>query len=273
MKLQVYLDVNFMVNFSMDYLFFQIINQAVHKNIRRTRIALTSLFGGAVGVFYTLIDIELTRSQMISKGISMLIKLFIMAVSFEILYFMAFGREGWKEKLRSIGYFLLILFLYAGFHSLILRGSQSTILLLMITGFLFLMLLPVFFGAVNGMKEEINDFVQVSFELSGTRIIGKGFIDSGNHLREPVSQSPVCIVEKSWLEKFLPEEEIGHIFSTEVEYHSLGSPQGKLMAAGLKELAIKQKGRTSLYHDIFLAVYPGTLSSDFQILLNGSLRP
>lgn len=272
MRLQVYPDVIFLVNFSMDFLFFQIINHVVHKNAKMRRIVLTALLGGLIGVFYALLDIELTRRVFFGEKISNLIKLFAALISFVILYISAFGREGKQEKLRSIGYFLLILFLYAGFHLFLLRRSQSSYMVLLITGFLFYLLFPVFEAVISGMREEIKDFAEVSFEISGVLITGKGFIDSGNHLREPISLMPVCIVEKSYMERFLGKDKIEGLFSTEVEYHSLGNTHGKLMAAKIDSISLKQGRRLMQFRDIFLALYPDVISRDFDFLLNEGLR-
>lgn len=270
MKLQVYSDVIFLINFSFDFLFFQIINKTVHKNAKNRRIALAALLGGAAGVAYTCLDIEMAR-HIVLPVIPTLIKLCYTALSFEVLCLIAFGREKRQEKLRSIGYFLLVIFLYAGFHMLILRGNRGTLIVLFVTGFLFFFLFPVFFAAITGMKEEIRDFAQVYINISGIGLVGKGFIDSGNHLMEPVSLRPVCIAEKSWIQESVPDEVIEKEFSTIVEYHSLGNPGEKLMAARLECMKIKKGNRLLAYNDVFLALYPGRISSDFKILLNGSL--
>lgn len=272
MKLQVYPDVIFLVNFSMDFLFFQIINHAVHKNAKIRRILLTAILGGLIGVFYALLDIELTKRMLFGDIISNLIKLFAAVIFFGILYVSAFGREGRREKLRSIGYFLLILFLYAGFHLLLLGNGRVSYIVLLITGFLFYFLFPVFEAVIAGMREEIKDFAEVSFEMSGTLIKGKGFIDSGNHLREPASLIPVCIVEKSYMERFLGKERIEEFFSTEVEYHSLGNAQGKLMAARLGKICIRQGRGPAECREMFLALYPGVISSDFEFLIPESYK-
>lgn len=271
MRLQVYLDVIFLVNFAMDYLFFQIINKAVHKNIKRKRILLTAFLGGTTGVLYTCLELKLA-GLMVAGWILDLVKLAAAAVFFGILYFLAFGREKRQERLRSTGYFLLVLLLYAGFHLILIRGSHSTCMAIFITGFLFYLFFPVFEAVIGGMKEEIKDFTAVSFNMSGILIKGKGFIDSGNHLREPVSLRPVCIVEKAFMEKFLGEREIEEIFSTKIDYHSLGNPEGKLMAARIKSLQIKNGRKNKEFEDVFLAVYPGSISRDFDFLLNESFR-
>lgn len=272
MKLQVYTDVIFLVNFSMDFLFFQIINHAVHKNVKIGRIALTALLGGLIGVFYACLDIELTKRTFFWGIIPNLIRVFTAVISFGILSVTAFGRERRQEKLRSIGYFLLILFLYAGFHLILLRGNHVTLMALMITGFLFFLIFPVIEAAMGGFRDEINDFADVSFELAGVSFKGKGFFDSGNHLREGLSQRPVCIVEKSFVERFLEKDKIDELFSTEVEYHSLGNEQGRLMAARLGSITLSRKRKETEHRDIFLALYTGVISRDFVFLLNEALR-
>ena len=96
-------------------------------------------------------------------------------------------------------------------------------------------------------------------------------IDSGNGLVEPISQSPVSLVEKRALAEvedgFLPER-----FRL-VPFHSIGQSKGLLESYGIEWMEIKQEGEWKRIEAPVIGLTGGRISAkeNYQMILHPAL--
>lgn len=65
----------------------------------------------------------------------------------------------------------------------------------------------------------------------------KGMIDTGNGLRDPVTNEPVSILDRKTAMKFLGEEKMGKI--RYVPYHSIGKREGVLPVVRIDKMCVE----------------------------------
>ncbi|MBO5292700.1 MAG: sigma-E processing peptidase SpoIIGA [Lachnospiraceae bacterium] len=99
-----------------------------------------------------------------------------------------------------------------------------------------------------------------------------GLVDSGNSLKEPISGYPVCLMEKTALGDFLPEEyRLAHPERFRVvPFHSVGKEHGLLKGFLVEEIIVHKPEGEEGKKNVFLAEAPAQVSSDgrYQVILN-----
>lgn len=113
--------------------------------------------------------------------------------------------------------------------------------------------------------------VRVYVPSLGQEIRLRALVDTGNHLTDPISGAPVCVISKrvaAGMASCLRPEKY-HA----VPYRSVGQPGGILPAYELPEISIEETGRTIKREGVIVAVCDAGISpdSDYQMLLHPGL--
>ncbi len=100
----------------------------------------------------------------------------------------------------------------------------------------------------------------------------KGFVDTGNFLKDPISGRPVCIAKKRSIEDLIPREDQFCI----IPYISVGNGNGLLSAVKPDKAILLAKGRKPQAVSIVLALSEGDLPMDsngeqYDVLLHEAL--
>ncbi|MFZ5627104.1 MAG: sigma-E processing peptidase SpoIIGA [Bacillota bacterium] len=98
----------------------------------------------------------------------------------------------------------------------------------------------------------------------------QGWLDSGNHLVEPLSGWPVLVVEKEAVKQLLPERLDQPGWETRwrwVPFQGLGHQQGLLPAFKPDWVEIESADRTVRSQRLLVAIYEGSLGEHYQALL------
>jgi len=120
-------------------------------------------------------------------------------------------------------------------------------------------------------REKKNDLKAVRFPLGEKNIQMRALLDTGNHLCEPVSGAPVCIISESAAGElrdfFLPEKYHA------IPYRSIGRKRGILDAYELPELVIEDTYREIRCERIIVAICNTGISQDsfYQMILHPQL--
>lgn len=109
---------------------------------------------------------------------------------------------------------------------------------------------------------------QVTLDFYGKSLVCRGFLDSGNSLREPYASRPVAVLEKAAAEGFLervPDEK--HFL---IPFHSIGKQHGLLSAVELPAMEVDGKGRREVFEKVVVALADGKLSArgGYQMILH-----
>ena len=201
----VYIDLLFLINFSMDYLCIYICSKVLHRKMKLGRMLAAAALGGV----YSVVSLFLP----ISSGISLALDCAACLVMCAIVYL---------EKGRTIGSLLLSTFLFIGI-SMMTGGCMTAIFNLLnilnlpldlveadgISTYLFAALaliagiISLKSGQIISRRAPIKE-CKLHIRFCGKDFDFLGFSDSGNLVRDPITGKPIIFVDRSTIEKQLP---------------------------------------------------------------------
>jgi sigma-E processing peptidase SpoIIGA len=201
MQADVYADILFLINFSMDYLCLYITARVLHLELRIGRAILAASAGG----IYSIFSLFISASPLLGLILDC-------AVCFAICCVCFAGRGGKTGKL------FLISFLYVGI-SMMTGGCMTAIFNLLnkldlpldfigddgFSTYLFAILAAIAgvislkSGQMISKKSAVKE-CRVSVRFCGEDFVFHGFSDSGNMVRDPLSGRPVIFLDRGELE-------------------------------------------------------------------------
>ena len=239
MQADVYADILFLINFSMDYLCIYITAKVLHRRLGFLR----SLMAAALGGIYSVLSLFLSLAPLIAFLLDCAIC--------QLMCLIVFAER--KQKLTSL---CVPTFLYVGI-SMMTGGCMTAIFNLLnklelpldfigedtVSTSLFAILAAIAgmislkSGQMISRKGAIRE-CKVILEFCGHKFEFSGFADSGNLVKEPLSGRPVIFLDRSELEKscslsFIDEFALGK--------SSRGFPVG-----GLKLISLRTASGSSL---------------------------
>ena len=132
-------------------------------------------------------------------------------------------------------------------------------------------LVTILLRIIREKRMENRVITEVELELCGHTLQIKGWLDSGNTLKEPITGRPVCIVRPGLMETLLSCMEQPELRYTVIPYHSVGVEKSLLEGYRIDRLVVRGKS----WNSPILAVCEETdflkKEKDVQILLPGML--
>lgn len=119
-------------------------------------------------------------------------------------------------------------------------------------------------------------------EIEGKNTIIKGLLDTGNFLRDPISQDPVFIAEWDAIKSILPDG-FNDFFSKSINfeniqdkiyetgfaskikmipYTTLGTKNGMLMGIKANKVIVMKEGESVILQNVIIALYDGKFNKD-----------
>jgi stage II sporulation protein GA (sporulation sigma-E factor processing peptidase) len=202
----IYIDVLIILNYFINFLIILGASALAGRSVSKTRLFLSSLFGGLYSLVLLLPDM--------GKTVSVLIKI----SGLIIMTFIAFGRISFKPFLRALGSMCLISFSFAGAFFvvyLVFKPDKMAMgngavyfdigvrffLLCSVVCYLFIKLI-LFLVKRNAAD---NVICTLTIEYNSKSAVLKGLIDTGNSLTDVFTGKPVTTVEKVLLRRILPD--------------------------------------------------------------------
>ena len=207
MNLKIYIDVLFILNFIVDFLLIK----ATSFFIKQKVTVLKTTFAAFIGALYASFAFFLPGGAKfylpLTFGVSLLMLLF------------AFGRRKLRLFLKSVAVFYLISFVAAGAG---IGLSFLTPVNFMVSGGIFYAdanaygLLAAFLisvplcHAVIGFTQKIriksNFLYDITIEKDGKQVTATALLDTGNFLKDPVSQVSILVAEWQTVSTLFPEQ-------------------------------------------------------------------
>lgn len=231
MYYELYIDVLFLVNFLMDYLLLLIAKRVLRKPASCGRICL----GALAGALLTCITVAVRIPSALVKGI-----LFYGLIP-PVMLAAGIGVKDLRSLLRGVAALYIGGFLLGGIFTSLRQYVQVGSLFFALavssyylaSGVLRLLALLLHFGESH---------CQVSLQFGGRRVLALAVIDTGNHLRDPLSGKAVSVVSRDMAEKLfdgkLPEG-MRHI-----PYRTIGKHAGTIPVIMIDGLRIEGEGES-----------------------------
>lgn len=223
----VYLDLMFLINLVIDAAILVATARVRQLRTRPWRIVAASLLGASYVV------------MMVVPSMSFLFTFAAKAFFSAGMLLLAFGYGGMRVFMRNAGAFYMISFAAAGgvfglHYVLQTPGEVMNGILATRTGSVshsvqiglmtvVLLLVPSIWlvrVVVSGVKEkrEMTQFVaKVCIQIEGRELQCDGLIDTGNHLYDPLTRTPVMVAEAGMWEDVFPESWLARIRQSEVD--------------------------------------------------------
>lgn len=242
----IYLDLLFILNLFYDFLILLAVNMVLKRNKKIIRIILGSLVG-ALSSLLILLDIN-NYFYFILK---ILVALFMIIITFDY--------KNYKYTIQNLVYLYMISIIMAGFlYYLDLEFEYANYILLILSAPL---IIGIYIYEQKKLKININYYKEVIVILKNNKkLYLKGYIDSGNKLKDPITNKYIILVNKKVIDGIYNIRSPIYVPINTINKHSL------LECISIKELIIDNKAYKN-----YLVGFTDNLKSDYDCLLNYKL--
>ncbi len=279
----IYIDVVLIENLIMNFIILLATGIILKEKIKVIRIIIASLLGAVYSIVSYMSILEIYSSMILKIILSVLI------------IYIAFNPQTMKKMWKDILIFYLTSFVFGGaaFALIYIVKPQDilmknglflgtyplkTIILGSILAFVVLILA---FKVVKSRITKKDMLCDVEIQLNGKKIQTSAMIDTGNLLKEPISNTPVIVVEHTLLYDCMPKDilnnleellggEFSHIpekireeYSSKLKlipFSSLGKQNGMLIGIKADFVIIKDKEKEEKRENIILGIYNKSLT-------------
>ncbi len=279
----IYIDVVLIENLIMNYIILLATGLILKEKIRNVRLILASLLGAIYSVVSYLSILEIYASILFKIILSI------------VMVYIAFNPQTIQKMWKDILLFYLTSFVFGGaaFALIYIVKPQDilmknglflgtyplkTIILGAIVAFIIIM---TAFTVVKSKITKKDMFCEIEIQLNGEKIETTAMIDTGNLLKEPITNTPVIVVEHTLLYDCIPKEILNHLddllggdfnnipkeikekYITKLKFipfSSLGKQNGMLLGMKADHVKIKDTEEEEKKENIIIGIYNKSLT-------------
>ena len=277
----VYLDIVFMENILMNYIILLTTGIICRNNIKQTRLIISSIVGSLYSVTYYITEFELCGAVIAKSSLSI------------IMIYLAFSSKELKKVFKENMIFYLTSFAFGGCAFAILYYikpenilyNESSLMAIypmkvaLLGGIIGFFIINIAFKLVKSKINITDMYCNIKVTSNGKNEKIKAIIDTGNFLKDPITDSPVVIIEKECLIHILPsnildntnkiingeyefkEEELGYVSKFRVlPFTSLGKQNGILLGYKVDKIETEINDEKIIRNDVIIGIYDKKLS-------------
>lgn len=279
----IYIDVVLIENLIMNVIILLATGLILKEKIKIIRL----LLAGMLGAIYSVVS-YMSILQIYSSVILKIV------LSFVIIY-IAFNPQTMKKMWKDILLFYLTSFVFGGAafaliyvvkpQDILMKNGLflgtyplKTIILGAIISFIIII---TAFTVVKSKITKKDMFCEIEIQLNGKKIETTTMIDTGNLLKEPITNTPVIVVEHTLLYDCIPKEILNHLeellggnfdnipeeIKTEyisklkfIPFSSLGKQNGMLLGIKAEAIKIKSENKEEKKENIIVGIYNKSLT-------------
>ena len=281
----IYIDVILIENLLMNSIILFATGLVLKTKIRTTRIIISSL----IGAIYTIIA-YISQLRIYSN---ILLK-FILSL---VIVYIAFNPNNIKQLLKDILIFYLTSFVFGGVAlNLIyflrpeninikngLFTGEYALKVIMLGAIMAFIIIKISIKIIKTKFNTKNMYCDINLKINEKQIATKAMIDTGNLVKEPITNTPVVIVEESLLEGIIPKEilkNLENILCGNLEnlpqdiqdkylpklrcipFSSLGKENGMLVGIKISEIVVKSEDEEKKTPNIIIGIYGRSLTKN-----------
>ena len=274
----IYIDIIFIENIIMNTIILYATAIILKQKVKNIRLIISAVIGSIYSILMYITKLTI-YSSIISK--------FILSV---VMAYVAFKPNDVKKIFKQIIIFYLTSFVFGGVAlNLIyfLRPENINIKNGLFTGEYALKVIML--GAIMAfiiIKTKFNTknmYCDINLKINEKQIATKAMIDTGNLVKEPITNTPVVIVEESLLEGIIPKEilkNLENILCGNLEnlpqdiqdkylpklrcipFSSLGKENGMLVGIKISEIVVKSEDEEKKTPNIIIGIYERSLTKN-----------
>ena len=265
MYYKVYIDSVFLIQFVLDLYLLSITGKVLKCTATHGRILAAAALGAALICLVILVPLGNIRLRLLCGVIPVSVCMLRTAFAIRSPRLLA----GSSLAMACCGFLQGSVMTWILKHFTDFWMQRYGIWLLLLSGFAGYILIRLILSAVRCLNENPIKKIRIPVENGSIHITA--FLDTGNHLSEPVMGLPVCIISKeastALEEMFLPERYHA------IPYMSVGKERGILDAYELPEIVIEDVCREIHCKRVILAICNTGISKDcnYQMILHPQL--
>lgn len=271
--MNIYLDILFIENLLMNYIILFGTGFIQKLKMKNYRLVISSLMGAIYSIIIYLKIIPIYSNVFMKILLSL------------IMIYIAFNPQSIKKMLKTLLLFYLISFVTGGcalallylispksisFSNGVLTGSYPMKVTLIAGAVGFLIIQYSF--RLNKMKLRKQDLIcNITVKVCGKLLQTKAFLDSGNNLKDPITRTPVVIIEKVKVEKIINIKELeggeNDIKLRFIPFKAIGKQNGLLMGIKADYIEIEYDDEKTLVNNVILGLYENQISQNYSALV------
>ena len=288
----IYIDIVIIENLIMNYIILCATGIVSKNKIRYLRLIMASLLGAIYSVVAYMKILEIYSNIVLKILLSV------------IIVYIAYNPQTVKKLWKTLVMFYLVSFVFGGVafsliyiikpQDIIMKNGLflgtyplKTIILGAIVAFAIIIIAVKIIRKKFTTKDMICD---IEIMLNNKKINTKALIDTGNMLKEPITNTPVVVVEKILLYECIPKEilnNINQIIGGDLEkipqqiqsqyisklklipFSSLGKQNGMLLGIKVQQIKIIKESEEITKENIIVGIYQQSLTKngDYQALM------
>ena len=159
--------------------------------------------------------------------------------------------------------------------------NSNSLKVIFISAIIAFVIITIGFKVVKNKISSKDMYCYIKIKLNHKEIEAKAMIDTGNFLKEPITNTPVIVVEHTLLYECIPKEILNHLenilggdFSEIPEkikkeymprlkvipFSSLGKQNGMLLGIKAEELIIKNEEESKAKENVIIGIYNKSLT-------------
>lgn len=209
----IYIDVVLIENLIMDYIILLASGLILKIKIKHIRLILASLLGAVYSIIAYMGILELYSSILLKIILSI------------IIVYIAFNPQSIKKMWKDLLIFYLTSFVFGGaaFALIYIIRPQDILMrnglflgtyplkTVMLGGIVAFTIIITAFTVVKRKISKKDMFCTIEIKLNGKNIKANAMIDTGNMLKEPITNTPVVVVEHTLLYQCIPKEILNNL--------------------------------------------------------------
>ena len=279
----IYLDIIFLENFILNFIILYAVSLVIKEKAGCIKLMIASLIGASYVIIYYLINFQ-SKWNLIFK--------IILSV---VMVYISFMPKSFKEFIKQITFFYLVSFVFGGaslgviymvnagkisIRNGIIVGNY-TLKTIFIGVILAFTIITVAFKFVKNRISKKDLFCNIKIIINQSKINVKAVIDTGNFLKEPITNIPVIVVEKDILKNFVPKEILENIENIlggdlknipenikneylsklkVIPFSSLGKQNGMLLGIKADGVVVEIDNEEKYVEKVILGIYTKKLS-------------
>lgn len=279
----IYIDVVLIENLLMNYIILFATGVILKVKIKHIRLLLASL----VGAIYTIIA-YISNLRIYSN-------FFLKLILSLVIIYIAFNPKSVKKLCKFTLIFYLTSFVFGGaafaliyivkpqeiLRNNTLELNSSSLKVILISAVIAFVICIIGFKIVKNKISAKDMYCTIRIKLNEKEIETKAMIDTGNFLKEPITNIPVIVVEHTLLYDCMPKEILNHLedilggdFSQipqnikeeymprlkVIPFSSLGKQNGMLLGIKAEVIIIKNEEETETKENIIVGIYNKSLT-------------
>ena len=282
-KITIYIDIIFLENLIMNSIILYATSIILKIKPKTIRIIASSTIGSIYSIIIYVTEIAIYTS-VISKA--------ILAV---IMVYVAFYPQNIKKMCKQIAIFYLTSFVFGGVtlyliyyikpQEIFIKNGmfvgKYVLKIIMLGAIIAFITIKISLKIIKTKITSKDMYCKIKFKLNEKLIETKAMIDTGNLAKEPITNTPVVIVESSLLENVLPSQILNNLekilcgdlsqISKEMQekyisklrcipFSSLGKQNGMLLGIRADEIEVETDEEKKTSKNIIIGIYDKSLT-------------